>query len=554
MESTLHRFDPRPPGVSWPRFATEGLAYVVIYVALDWISFIDDLRPIGITPWNPPPGLSLALLICRGLGYTVWLPVAAIVADVAVRDLPSDFAETLAVAAVITAGYGGAAIALRDWLKFDDSLRHIRDVALLLWVSAVAAFVVAILYAGVFVGVGLLHQSGYLAAAFRFWVGDLIGIVVFVPLLLRFGRRPIVELAASGLRRLDIEAVLQLTSIALMLWLVFGLELSDAFKSFYLLLLPVVWVAARHGIDGAAVAVALTQIGTIVALQWHSFAGATVTEVQLLMLSVAITGLLIGAIVSDRQETQRALDESEARLRERQAELDRFARTSIADEIASALAHEMRQPLTAVTTYIGGCQSLLEAGADRAEIATAIDKAAAQARRANQVLARLRDFLYRGEVDLDPVPMTTLVEEVRSLLQTAATEGRVKLVVRPMNGLPPVMADKTQIEQVILNLGRNAVEAIAEASSPRRRIEINARAAPPFVELSVADTGPGIPADIRPRLFHPFTTSKSKGMGLGLTISRSIVEAHGGRLWAEDRPGGGTVFRLTLLQAGHHGI
>jgi two-component system sensor kinase FixL len=238
---------------------------------------------------------------------------------------------------------------------------------------------------------------------------------------------------------------------------------------------------------------------------------------------------------------------TEARLQELQSELVHISRLTAMGEMASTLAHELNQPLSAIANYLKGSQRLLEDRADeRSALARdALDKAAGQALRAGEIIRRLRDFVARGESERRVESVTKLVEEASALALVGAKDRgiRVRFVLDPAVDL--VLADRVQIQQVLLNLMRNAIEAMEE--SPVRELTVGAApAAGDMVEITVADTGAGIAADVSAQLFQPFFTTKPHGMGVGLSISRTIVEAHGGQISAAPNPGGGTIFRFTL--------
>lgn len=241
--------------------------------------------------------------------------------------------------------------------------------------------------------------------------------------------------------------------------------------------------------------------------------------------------------------------ETEARLQQLQSELAHVSRLTAMGEMATALAHEINQPLSAVANYVKGSQRLLAARSDpeSERLRDALSKAGEQALRAGEIIRRLRAFVARGETDMRCESLRALMEETSTLaLLGAKQQGvRVRLNLDPKADL--VYADKVQVQQVLLNLLRNAIEAMVEGASPARVLTITTRATSEgMVETSVADTGPGISAEIEARLFQPFVTTKKQGMGIGLSISRTIIEAHGGSLWAEPNPGGGTVFRFTV--------
>jgi two-component system sensor kinase FixL len=244
--------------------------------------------------------------------------------------------------------------------------------------------------------------------------------------------------------------------------------------------------------------------------------------------------------LTERQET-------ETRLQELQSELVHISRLTAMGEMASTLAHELNQPLSAIANYMKGSRRLLESNSDERSvmIRDAVDKAAEQAMRAGQIIRRLRDFVARGESERRVESVKKLVEEASALALVGAKDQgvRVRFLLDPAVDL--VFADKVQIQQVLLNLIRNAIEAM-ETSDNRELVIASSAADNELVTISVADTGQGIAAEMRAQLFQPFVTTKRQGMGVGLSISRTIIESHGGQIWADSNPGGGTIFRFTL--------
>jgi len=239
--------------------------------------------------------------------------------------------------------------------------------------------------------------------------------------------------------------------------------------------------------------------------------------------------------------------QTQARLHELQSELVHVSRLSAMGEMASALAHELNQPLSAISNYMKGSRRLLAGSQDpnTPKIETAMDRAAEQALRAGQIIRRLRDFVSRGESEKRVESLAKLIEEAGALGLTGAREQGVVLRfdMDPANDL--VLVDRVQIQQVLVNLFRNALEAMAQ--SPKRELSAsNTRIADDMIEVAVSDTGSGIHDDVRSSLFQTFFTTKDTGMGVGLSISRSIIEAHGGRMWAESNSAGGATFRFTL--------
>lgn len=247
--------------------------------------------------------------------------------------------------------------------------------------------------------------------------------------------------------------------------------------------------------------------------------------------------------LTERQHT-------ETRLQELQTELVHVSRLTALGEMASALAHELNQPLSAIANYLKGSKMLLNRKiVPHARIAEAVDDAANEALRAGEIIRRLRDFVARGETERRIESLPKLIEEASALALVGAKEHGVRVRFELDPNVDLVLADKVQIQQVVLNLIRNAVDAMLE--SDRRNLTVTVVSAENDMALvSVADTGAGVNEDVAGQLFQPFITNKRSGMGVGLSISRTIVEAHGGRIWVEANDGGGSVFRFTVQRVG----
>ncbi len=241
-----------------------------------------------------------------------------------------------------------------------------------------------------------------------------------------------------------------------------------------------------------------------------------------------------------RDLTQR--QERERRLNELRSELAHVSRLNELGQMASALAHEVNQPLTAIANYLGGARRLLAAG-NHDSARQAMERIAEQTNRAANIVQRLRAYVRKGESERAVEHLPTTIEEAIALALVGVGRG-IKLDTRFDPAATEAIIDKVQIQQILVNVMRNAVEAME--GSPRRELSIATARAGDMVEISLADTGPGLSKEVRARLFQPFVTTKANGMGVGLSICLAIAEAHGGALRATSAPGGGTIFHLTV--------
>jgi len=257
-------------------------------------------------------------------------------------------------------------------------------------------------------------------------------------------------------------------------------------------------------------------------------------------------GATLGSVVVFRDMTERKQAAEE--IRRRQLELAHVGRLSTLGEMASGIAHELNQPLTAIRTNARACVRLLESGRTSLEhCGDVMERIAAQAERAGEVIRQIRHFVRKEEPQLRPARVSAMLDTVLELVRPEARRAGVTLVLSLAPEADWVLAQDIQIEQVILNLARNAIEAMEVCPPDQRRLRVSSRhLADGQVEIQVADTGPGLSAEVADRIFEPFVTTKPQGLGLGLSISSGIVEAHGGRLCVEPLPTQGTCFRFCL--------
>jgi PAS domain S-box-containing protein len=629
----------------YSRHIAVAIGYTALHVGLVSTTLLDPVIYPSGPPWNPVTGLVLALLLLGGVGYAPLVVGAAALAGLAVRNLGLGIAlfDGLAMALI----YGGATKFLVQRLHLDLGLSHLQDSVKLLAIGTLAAALHAAVMLSFHAGdVDLVTR--YL----RLWAGDILGIVVITPFL-------ILHISARRIPRPSLLNLVEAASIGLVLWIDFGLHASEKFRFFYLLIMPLVWIAVRKGLKGASAAIVLAQLGLLVAVELVPFPDHSLTILQLIMLTLSITTLLLGSVVSEQRRSRAALKDSEtrlnaivsmapdgvltvddegaiesvnpageallgltadelkgrpfadllpsldlatlpfrgeanairhngarlpvgiaigaadlsdrrlavavvrdisqrkateARLWQHHAVLANAARLSVSEKLATALAHQLNQPLAAVIGYTRAAERLLKKGNEPMQnIVDAMDKAVAQTTRCGEIIRRTREFLSSGELEPAPIFVLDLVQEAVHLATPQYTAHDVSLQLAIPPDLPLVEVDPLQVEQVLVNLLNNALDAIVMAGSLRREVLVAATALDPnWVQVTVQDSGPGISQNIADRLFSAFTTSKSNGMGMGLFIAKSIVEAHGGTMRVDSHPGESTAFSFTLPTAPNH--
>jgi two-component system, LuxR family, sensor kinase FixL len=517
-----------------------GLVYLAAYAVLDWVSFIEPYAQLGITPWNPGTGLSFVLLLLFGLRMIPFLLVSPLLADYLNQQFAMPWHVEILASALVGGGYSIAlAFLLRPNLRFDPTLASMRDLVLLMVVAVVSAAFVATGYVSLTIAAGLLPMADFTPATLRYWVGDVIGITVIAPFaLFALTRRRILPMTT--------ETLLQFIAIGMALALVFGFAQEQQFQLFYVLFLPIVWLAVRTGSEGVSVGILVTQLGLILGIQLFPAGTFNVTAFQALMLVLAMTGLVAGELVTERRRT-------EAQLRLQQDSLSRLARLGSMGELAAAVAHELNQPLMAAGTYTRLVNDAMStAPVDVVTIAETAKKAVAQVERAAEVVRHLRALVRLDRSNRAPCKFEQIVEETIELCQPDLDRMHVTARTAIAPDLPRVMVDLLQIEQILINLLRNAIEAIGESGSLRGTILIEAKTLDvDFIEVRVVDSGPGFPPQLLESAFLPLSSNKAEGLGIGLPLCRSIVEAHGGKLWLDHSMRGGAVhFTLPIAKTG----
>lgn len=624
------------------------LLYLVSYIALDWLSYVQPVLKLGITPWNPQAGLTLAYLLVLGPTWLWVTALAALLSEVLVRDNPATSALVLALSAWIALGYAALAALLRRW-KLSAPLATQASAARLAGASVVASLVIAVGYVALVTATRALPDANFLDSIARFWVGDLNGILTLTPLLL-YARSWRSGVEAIRARRWEVAA--QLGAVLATLWVIFDLAAANELRVFYPLFVPVIWIALRWGLPGAVLATLAIQIALVMVARDETRVPPLI-DLQFLMVTLSLTALMLGAVITERVSVLRRVARSEAeqrallamapdavlvtnaderiqianpaaiglfgataaaqpgprlrellpaialeaeagraalegrrsdgsifpaevawaqldapasegflvtvrdatdrhraaaQLRERETALARAMRFAVAGELASALAHELNQPITALVSYLRASEILAMPFRGQDErIPSTLAKAAHEAIRASEVLRRLRDF-YRGSgIKYETIHVPTICSTVSAAFQERLRRANVSLVMHMEDQMPSIQGDSIHMEMVLHNLIANAIDAVGQCDAASRRVELSAVKAGDAILIRVTDSGPGISEEIGQRLFEPFTTSKADGMGLGLAISRSLVRARGGDLTLDtSAPCGRTAFLVRM--------
>ncbi len=289
-------------------------------------------------------------------------------------------------------------------------------------------------------------------------------------------------------------------------------------SNFYVLLIPLIWTATRFGVTGVVSMLVLIQTSVVLAEYLNGYHPLAVFDLQLLLITLAITGLLLGATIDELRRTTADYRES--------------LKLAAASEMAAAITHEINQPLTAMSGYAKALQLIVASPQpDRVQLNDMLRKLVDESTRTADVVRRLHDFFRSGSTQLETISVTALAERVVMSLREKAHA--VTLTCHAGDGVPPVLADPVQIEVVLRNLVMNAIDSATQANPSRGSVEVTTAVnASGEVQVAVRDSGPGIRASDVDRLFESFVTTRTSGMGMGLSISRAIVDAHGGRIWA----------------------
>jgi two-component system sensor kinase FixL len=525
------------PNPTTSKFWLTGIAFLVLYFLLNKLTAYHQLDGVGITLWSPYNGLSLLLLL-EGITFAPFVILGAVLTDTLVLHVTLNFYLAVTVEAVLTIWYMSVAVVLLRKLKYDPRQVTLPEVLKLLISVPMFTVLSSFLYCGVlFLGTDLsAHES--LKAMGHFWIGDVVGtITVFSMATAVFALFSKPDWHWSRYTFVSWSVFILGTYVSFIVLI--GSGVSNQYHEFYPLFLPVIWIGIREGYVGVAIGILMIELGLVLST---IYIGSDVNDYfvfQMLMLVLSITGLLLGAVTTERRASAQLLIEQ-------QMELARMSAYVNAGAMGTALAHELSQPLSTVSTYLHAARRLLQFGVTSERLMDTLNKAEAETRRTREVLERIRDFISTGKMDLKAIDLSTVVKKIATLCQENAAAQGIEVEMEGVRPLPAVMADRLQIEQVLNNLVVNAIEAASQRPNGRGRVIIRIIARSNKMVIQVEDNGPGVAPEIAGRMFEAYQTTKPRGMGLGLHLSQQIVRKHAGSLWWEPDVPEGTRFVVEL--------
>ena len=515
------------------------IGYVLLHVLMDAGSYVQPVLKIGITPWNPQTGLLLAFLCLHRKGFA-WALVAQIAAELLVRGMPASLwillLQTIAVAGV----YQLSAILIQ---RLDMSVGRPTSATLIRFglIAAFSALAVSVIVVAIYTVSGSLPVAQAPSAIGKIWVGDLNGILMLTPLLLNYRYFPqgLRAAIAAPYKLLGVVASLLLAFV-----IVFVVGNPDDLRFFYVLFVPAIVAALAGEVMGVLLVAVAIQIGLVFGVQRLPEV-APLVDLQYLMLTLVSTALALGVVVAERSNTAAVALRREIQLRDREASLARASRAATAGELASVIAHELNQPMTALVGYLRSMEIMLDKVVQSdPRLSPTARKAADEALRVSDTLRRLRNFYAGRDPQIEPLEVDALLRNIVDMMQRRGRIGSATVEVDLDAGIPQIETDAVFVSVIIANLMSNAADALMGRTDGRMRVVAKSRG--DVVEIAVEDNGSGVPERLLPELFKAFVTTKTEGMGMGLAASKSLAQALGGDLHHERSSLGGARFVLLL--------
>lgn len=507
---------------------THGVLLFAGYVLFDWASNFQSLYDLNITPWNPTAALGIVFILLYGWRAALPVLLAIIVGDAWMRATTVSLTSVVLLAVIVTAGYLGIAGLLRRHLR--DSGLFVNQGGLLMWmlIVIVGTLIISAVFSAALVLLSLLPASMMPQALAGHWIGNCVGIIVAMPFIWLLtnaaGRAALMQIIVR------VEAAAIVVTTALVFAVAFGFGSLADYKYFYLLFLPTIWSAARFGFAGAALVAVVNHVGIAVSINYLDFGLVSAFEIQILTVVLASVGFLLGIAVDEQNRINEDLQQS--------------LRLAAAGEMAGAIAHELNQPLTAIAAYGNTCEEILAQGNTREDLREPMHRIVKESIRAAEIVRRLRDFFRSGTTRLEELQVASPVRAAAEPFFERAKHDGVRFTVSAELRCR-LFADGLQLEVVLRNLLANAFDAVASRPPDSREVAVEVRLeGADKVCIAVRDSGPGLTEEMHEKLYEPFRSTKTSGLGLGLVISRAIAKAHGGCLRAF--PGSFGLFELIL--------
>ncbi|WP_182868597.1 MASE1 domain-containing protein [Rhodopirellula sp. JC639] len=531
-------------------------ALAAVYYATARAGLLFAIPPGNATAIWPPSGIALGGLLLGGLPVTPGIWIGSFLVNTGTG------VSSVTAAGIATGNTAAALVAFalcRRFLNLDTPFRHAACGFRLFFIAAVACLLASTLGSGSLAINGYLPEGQFASNWSTWWLGDLAGVMLVSPIFLLYGARYSSQMpthAFSG-------AVVSLLVLGVISLAIFGSWLPEELSEglLYLPSIALFWLLLRFppivvfggNLLIAMIAVHYTSRGS------GPFATEIVAnslfELQFFMTVYALMTLALVGVLSSQREAENRESQLAARvkadeeMRKKETELAHVARLATMGELVAGIAHEVNQPLYAIANYAAASENLLASSDVRhpERLCDLNRQISDQAVRAGEIIRRMRGFVEKSGEQRTVFPISDAVNEACCLLEAEARLQMIAVEIDPESPPPVwVRADRIQIEQVLINLIRNAFDAMRETDGDRRVVKLRTAVVETEVQVSVTDGGTGISQASASELFSPFFTTKPDGMGMGLAISRTIVEAHGGRIWASPGNDGGAVFTVAL--------
>lgn len=519
------------------RFLLIGLMYSAAYIAINAFTSSHSFRETAITLWSPDNGLSL-LLLTESIYYTPIVLFASIFVDIFINPANYNLYAIITSEFTLTFGYSAVAIILRDAFHYRKWETTYANTIAILSVIPASSAVMSVMYCGSLYLTGSLRYTDLYFAVLNFWIGDSVGMIVVLPAAAAFYDflKPEFRPRFRNPRHWIIAAVVLISVFAFVF--ISTTKVRDRYL-FNMIFLPMMWVGINYGFSAVAIMLLVTQLTLVTAMTYFHIDDAGFTVYQTLMFIMASTGQLLGAVLSEREQTGRIL-------RRQQSELSRVSAQATTGAMAAAMAHEISQPLTSLASYVHSARRMIDSGQPTPAVANALGRAETEAKRAREIIGRIRNFVASGQLEREPTDLEEIGRKIIKLNREDAAARGVEIAGEFDEASHLVFVDRIAIEQALNNLVTNAIDAASENQGMVGRVLVRVHVSPRAARLQVEDNGSGVNPEIADRLFQVFETTKPKGMGLGLPLTQEIALKHSGKLeWRANSPRG-AIFTIEL--------